>query len=428
MALNRSAEIEGGEKAANGQSSLFEGMSFWLSQNVPQRSRFKELVQQNGGVVRLQEKDADVLIVDHTRKNLPPNVYSYQFIEKSIQNGVLQDLEKYIAGPSSARPVGATNIPTRGHRLAYTLEDDQILWDYMQPFEIDPTAPIRGNKLYQDFAAKYPRHTYQSWRDRYLKRLQGRPRPGGMVEPTVTRAANRETRTEARSSTRPGETVNRRSETPQEPQETKRKRSPEPTTASHRTFNGTNNAQQRQEEILQIQIPSEPLVRRDSSRHETPSTPKKVKATAQSDTENAIISEPTQTDSNVIYDLFHELPFFGSEPEPDEEGEEPEQDIDTWIEDRLHHGKGDEAQILEALQCTSMDPDLADTVLESLVAGKGIPPDTRGVWTAQDDSCVHAQDSREIQRVLDKHGWDLFKAREDYLGLAGADVVERQVD
>jgi len=45
MVLNRLAEIEGGEEAANGQASLFEGMSFWLSQNVPQKSRFRELVQ-----------------------------------------------------------------------------------------------------------------------------------------------------------------------------------------------------------------------------------------------------------------------------------------------------------------------------------------------------------------------------------------------
>jgi telomeric repeat-binding factor 2-interacting protein 1 len=67
-----------------------------------------------------------------------------------------------------------------------------------------------------------------------------------------------------------------------------------------------------------------------------------------------------------------------------------------------------------------MDPELADTVLESLVAGKGIPADMRGVWTAHDDSCIDAQDSREIQRVLEKHGSDLFNTRWKYLGLARA--------
>ncbi|KAL2822000.1 TRF2-interacting telomeric protein/Rap1 C terminal domain-containing protein [Aspergillus granulosus] len=425
MTSNRDGEGEGDEAATNGQGSLFKGMSFWLSRNVPQRIRFRDLIQQNGGVVRLQEKDADILIVDHKRKNLQSNVYSYQFIEKSIQNGVLQDLDNYKAGPSPARPVGATNIPTRRHRLAYTLEDDQILWDYMQQFEKDPAAPIRGNKFYQDLAAKIPRHTYQSWRDRYLKRLQGRPRPGGNAEPTATRAANEEVHREARSRalTRPDKNDNRRSESPQQPQEKKRKRSPEPITASHRTSNGMTSAQiinPAQEKSLQIQVLSELPLQRESSRHETPSSPKKAKTAAPPSTEKGIPSEVTDTDSTSINDLLIELPFF--EPEQESENEEPEQDIDAWIEDRLGRGKGDEAQILEALQCTSMDPDLADTVLESLVAGKGIPTNMRGVWTAEDDSCIDAQDSRAIQRVFDKHGSDLFNARWEYLGLARADM------
>lgn len=33
------------------------------------------VVKENGGVVVLFEKDADVKLVDHTRKNLPPDTY-----------------------------------------------------------------------------------------------------------------------------------------------------------------------------------------------------------------------------------------------------------------------------------------------------------------------------------------------------------------
>lgn len=33
------------------------------------------IVKQNGGTVVLFEKDADVKLVDHTRKNLPPDTY-----------------------------------------------------------------------------------------------------------------------------------------------------------------------------------------------------------------------------------------------------------------------------------------------------------------------------------------------------------------
>ncbi|KAL3464027.1 TRF2-interacting telomeric protein/Rap1 C terminal domain-containing protein [Aspergillus heterothallicus] len=413
MATNRAEESGGHEAAADGQVNLFKGMSFWLSKTVPQKSRFEELIQQYGGVVRLQEKDADVLLVDHTRKNLTPDVYSYKFIEKSIQDGVLQDLEKYKAGPSSARPVGATNIPTKGHRTPYTLEDDQILWDYMQPFEEDPTAPVSGNKLYQDLAAKYPQHTYQSWRDRYRRKLQGHPRPGGLAEPKET---PREAR--SRASTRPDETVNRRNEILQQTREKKRKLSPKPSIATGRISSDRFGAQQTNPtkgHSSQVQIPSETYVPRELSGRETPSSHKKMKTTVQPGSEDAIPLESTKTDDAVISDLFLELPFF--EATPESEGEEPKQDVDTWIEDRLSRGKGNESQIIHALQCTSMDPKLADMVLDSMIAGKGIPTSVRGVWTAQDDICVNAQDSREIQSVFDKHGSDLFNARWEYLNM-----------
>lgn len=80
--------------------------------------------------------------------------YSYQFIERSIQRGILEDLEAHKAGPSTARPVGATNIQARSHRLPYTIEDDQLIFDYMQRFENDTKASISGNKIYQEFAAQ----------------------------------------------------------------------------------------------------------------------------------------------------------------------------------------------------------------------------------------------------------------------------------
>lgn len=70
-------------------SRLFEGKQFWLSLNIPQRSRFKALIevtpwlhisypksnaqQQHGGIIRLLETDADIVLVDHTKKNLPAN-------------------------------------------------------------------------------------------------------------------------------------------------------------------------------------------------------------------------------------------------------------------------------------------------------------------------------------------------------------------
>lgn len=84
--------------------------------------------------------------------------YSYKYVEDSIRNKKLANLENYRAGPSSHRPVGATYIPSRGVKILYSLEDDQKLWDWMQQFEGKPGIPISGNKIYQDLAAKVRRH------------------------------------------------------------------------------------------------------------------------------------------------------------------------------------------------------------------------------------------------------------------------------
>ncbi|PYI14253.1 hypothetical protein BO99DRAFT_345443 [Aspergillus violaceofuscus CBS 115571] len=282
---------------ANG--TLFRGKHFWLSHNVPQRNRFKELIEQHGGHIRLFEKDAEIKIVDHKRRNLPPDTYSFKFIEDSIRKGRMQNLEPYRAGPSEARPVGASYIPTRNHKVPYTVADDQFLWDWMQKYERDSTASISGNKIYQELAAKVPQ-------------------------------------------------------------------------------NGADP----------VPIPPE------------------------------------------IDPLFLQLPFLPSSPEPepvpDPQPEIPEQDIDTWIDRRLRNGRATEAQIIEALRCTSMDPDLADKVLEFMVAGKDIPDDIPGVWTCGDDRCVEGKETRGIQRVLEKHGAEAFDARWEYLSMARAAGLETE--
>ena len=45
---------------------------------------------------------------------------------------------------------------------------------------------MKGNEIYKQLEAENPRHTYQAWRDRYIKKLKDKP-PAG-VEVTV--AAN----------------------------------------------------------------------------------------------------------------------------------------------------------------------------------------------------------------------------------------------
>lgn len=74
------------------QGDLFRGIKFWLSQRVPQRSRFIADInasdhsiitgrafltfrQANGGKVVPLDKQADVIIVDHARKEAPLGSY-----------------------------------------------------------------------------------------------------------------------------------------------------------------------------------------------------------------------------------------------------------------------------------------------------------------------------------------------------------------
>lgn len=80
--------------------------------------------------------------------------YSYKYIEDSVRNKWLARLEDYRAGPSPQRPVGATYIPSRGIKVIYSMEDDQLLWDYVQQFEGKTGVAISGNKIYQDLAAR----------------------------------------------------------------------------------------------------------------------------------------------------------------------------------------------------------------------------------------------------------------------------------
>jgi telomeric repeat-binding factor 2-interacting protein 1 len=117
--------------------------------------------------------------------------------------------------------------------------------------------------------------------------------------------------------------------------------------------------------------------------------------------------------------VFLELPFLPSSPasEVAEEDTEEIPDVDSWIDQRLARG-ANELHVFDALRCTSMIPEMADRVLESLAAGNDIPNDIPGVWTAEDDQCLQAQDHSEVQRALSKHGSEAFKERWEYLRMA----------
>lgn len=135
------------------------------------RSHFQESMKKRGATIVQYERDADMRIVDDARKNLPvgENYYSYKFVDESIKNNRLQDPKKYAVGLRSAadRPVGSITLAAKRSRNQFTQADDQILYNWLEPFRQSGGA-WKGNKIYEQLERKHPQHTFQSWRSRYL--------------------------------------------------------------------------------------------------------------------------------------------------------------------------------------------------------------------------------------------------------------------
>ncbi|KAL8971174.1 MAG: hypothetical protein Q9183_001172 [Haloplaca sp. 2 TL-2023] len=165
------------------QGQLFQGKKFWLAQKVPSRSRFIEEVKANGGEVVPLEKLADIKIVDHARKERIPGTFSYRYIETSVRNGVLEDLDQHAVGPpeGTVREAGSTIQPSKSGRTQFTEEDDRMLVKWVLDMERNGGS-TRGNEIYKQLEAKNPRHTWQSWRDRWVKTLRFRSRSGNIFQ------------------------------------------------------------------------------------------------------------------------------------------------------------------------------------------------------------------------------------------------------
>lgn len=126
------------------------------------------------------ENHADIKIVDHARKEALPGTcvalvslrlftvqcktdpvlcsYSYTYIEKSIRNGVLEDLEDHAVGPpaGTVRSVGSDIHPAKTTRTKFTQEDDRILWLWVEQTP-QQGGGTDGNQIYKQLEAKVRR-------------------------------------------------------------------------------------------------------------------------------------------------------------------------------------------------------------------------------------------------------------------------------
>ncbi|KAH6679048.1 hypothetical protein B0J14DRAFT_685928 [Halenospora varia] len=164
-------------QGVGGGGDLFEGTKFFLLQRIPSRNQWKEQIEANGGEVVKLEKWADIIIADHAKKDSPAGSISWTYIQDSVKHGRLEDLEDHRAGPivGTIREVGSAQ-PARSGRTLFTHEDDKFLMEWVSKAE-RKGALIKGNDLYKQLEQKNPRHTFQSWRDRWIKYVQYRPRP-----------------------------------------------------------------------------------------------------------------------------------------------------------------------------------------------------------------------------------------------------------
>ena len=112
--------------------------------------------QANGGTVVQLEINADMVLVDHARKDCPVGSISWTWVEQSLKNGTLEDIEDHRAGPVHApvREVGSTQ-PTKKTRTKFSPEDDKILLDIM-------TLETTFHYILEGLSGADPREYYRS--------------------------------------------------------------------------------------------------------------------------------------------------------------------------------------------------------------------------------------------------------------------------
>ena len=169
--------------AGDGSSNIFKKITIFFGARTPDRNIYIEKARVNGGNVVPLEAKASVLIADCERRHLnPPGSVSHTWIDDSIAAGEMLDVKDYSAGPllvPAHRPVGALK-PAKQSRAPFTHADDIELWNWVQAAKRRGES-LKGNEIYKQLEKKNIRHPYQSWRDRYIKYLDGRPPAGARV-------------------------------------------------------------------------------------------------------------------------------------------------------------------------------------------------------------------------------------------------------
>ena len=97
------------------------------------------------------------LTLQRAQPDCSPHRHSYTFIERSIRNGVLEDLDDHKVGPpeGNIRSIGSVAQPAKGTRNKYTEADDRILRSWVNDNR-QKGGGTDGNEIYKQLETKVP--------------------------------------------------------------------------------------------------------------------------------------------------------------------------------------------------------------------------------------------------------------------------------
>ncbi|KAF2149331.1 hypothetical protein K461DRAFT_231335 [Myriangium duriaei CBS 260.36] len=364
---------------------IFSDKSFFVLQRVPFRTTLIQDIEHHGGRVVKLEIHADYVIADHLRKDAPAGSLSYTFIEDAIKAGEIPDRSKHLASTSAStaltstsRPIASGSTfsrPVKSTRTPFTAEDDITLWRWVKHCEAQG-ARILGLEIYKQLEEMNPRHTFQSWRDRYVKVLQHRPPPTVIAdgpptppsEPMIQDSASGASSPELGSS--PVMPAHRVESLPRDSSEVRF--SPDKETS--RNMTDTQAILDADTQALDFDIPELPEISDSVSMREESSAA-----------------------------LRRQSDYFRHDSRPVSPIPSDGEDVNVYIEAKIQLGFNED-DVIDALEATSMQTKLAEVALDALSNGRGLPKGLSGIWTRQDDEDLESSDSSKIQWLERKHG------------------------
>lgn len=151
------------------------GLTFWVSRQIPNRTQFIKTLQRHGGTILDKESENSYNLInpEKNKSNTTSACHDYKFVLDSLEQKRLLDESNYEVRDRHpvSRVAGSTSTLQKGTRTKFTPEDDQIVYDWVEPLRL-AGGPYKGNKIYEQLAELQPHHTFQSWRDRYLNYLE----------------------------------------------------------------------------------------------------------------------------------------------------------------------------------------------------------------------------------------------------------------